>query len=41
MNDLTQTKPGGITLLGLLLALGLIVGGWALGSEIKGIRLGD
>lgn len=32
---------GGTTLLGLLLALGLIVGGWALGTEIKATRLGD
>jgi hypothetical protein len=41
MNGLNETKPLGMTLLGLLLALGLILGGWALGSEIKGIRLGD
>jgi hypothetical protein len=41
MNDLNRTKYGEITSLGLLLALGLIAGGWALGSEIKGIRLGD
>jgi hypothetical protein len=41
MNDLNQTRPSGITLLGLLVAVGLIVGGWTLGSEIKGIRLGD
>jgi len=41
MDDANRPKPAGITLLGLLLALGLIVGGWALGTEIKGIRLGD
>jgi len=31
----------GNTLLGVLLALGLIIGGWVLGSEIKATRLGD
>jgi hypothetical protein len=31
----------GNTVLGVLLALGLIVGGWVLGSEIKATRLGD
>ena len=31
----------GMALLGLLLAVGLIVGGWALGSQIKATRLGD
>src|SRR5580692_8224673 len=41
MSDLNQTRAVGITLLGLLVAAGLIVGGWTLGSEIKGIRLGD
>src|SRR5436309_10408504 len=29
------------TLLGLLLALGLIIGGWALGAQIKATRLSD
>lgn len=28
-------------LLGVLLALGLVLGGWMLGSEIKATRLGD
>ena len=28
-----ETKPAGLTLLGLLLALGLILGGWALGAN--------
>jgi uncharacterized protein len=31
----------GNTVLGVLLALGLIIGGWLLGSEIKATRLGD
>lgn len=31
----------GMALLGLLLAIGLIVGGWTLGSQIKATRLGD
>ena len=28
-------------MLGLLLALGLIIGGWVLGAQIKETRLGD
>jgi len=35
------TDRGGMFLLGALLALGLIVGGWVLGAEIKATRLGD
>lgn len=31
----------GNTVLGVLLALGLVIGGWVLGSEIKATRLGD
>ena len=31
----------GNTVLGVLLALGLIIGGWVMGSEIKATRLGD
>jgi hypothetical protein len=31
----------GNVVLGVLLALGLIIGGWVLGSEIKATRLGD
>jgi uncharacterized protein len=31
----------GNTVLGVLLSLGLIIGGWVLGSEIKATRLGD
>ena len=34
-------QRGGTTLLGLLLALGLILGGWILGVEIKNTRLAD
>ena len=34
-------RSGGTTLLGLQLALGLVVGGWALGSQIKATRLAD
>lgn len=41
MNESTEWKPSAITLLGVLLSLGLIVGGWALGSEIKATRLSD
>ena len=37
----TLTDRSGATLLGLLLALGLIVGGWVLGAEIKATRLSD
>src|SRR5947208_15214765 len=35
----TQTRN--TALLGLLLALGLIIGGWTLGAEIKATRLSD
>ncbi len=41
MNVLNQVRGGGTTLLGLQLALGLVVGGWALGSQIKATRLAD
>src|SRR5215813_11857142 len=37
MNDTNR----GTLLLGMLLALGLIVGGWVLGAEIKATRLSD
>jgi hypothetical protein len=36
-----RNEPGGTTLLGLLIALGLILGGWALGAQIKATRLSD
>jgi len=39
MND--ESSHGGTTTLGVLLALGLILGGWILGSEIKATRLSD
>src|SRR6516225_4220600 len=39
MND--ESSHGGTTTLGALLALGLILGGWILGSEIKATRLSD
>lgn len=41
MNDTFRTTRGEITLLGCLLALGLIVGGWVLGAQIKAVKLGD
>src|ERR1700694_3746467 len=41
MNGTNQTSRGGIVALGLLLALGLIVGGWVLGAQIKATRLSD
>jgi len=41
MNGAGQNNRGGTAMLGLLLALGLIVGGWVLGSQIKATRLGD
>jgi hypothetical protein len=41
MSDTNQMNRGEMTLLGLLLAFGLIVGGWALGTQIKATRLGD
>ena len=40
MDDTLLTNRGGLTL-GLLLAIGLIVGGWVLGAEIKATRLSD
>ncbi len=41
MDDTNQTGRGGTAFLGLLLALGLVVGGWVLGAEIKATRLSD
>jgi len=41
MSEAAQGKPSGMMWLGLSLAVGLVVGGWVLGSEIKAIRLGD
>ena len=41
MDAPNQTARGEIALLGLLLALGLIVGGWIMGAQIKATRLSD
>lgn len=41
MNGLYQNDRGGIALLGAFVAVGLILGGWVLGSEIKATRLSD
>src|SRR5208282_4970804 len=41
MNEVSGMNRGEVTLLGCLLALGLIVGGWALGAQIKATRLAD
>jgi hypothetical protein len=41
MNGTNLNDRGSIALLGVLLALGLIVGGWTLGAEIKATRLSD
>lgn len=41
MSDTNQTNRGGLALLGLLLALGFVFGGWVLGTQIKATRLGD
>ncbi|MGH9681352.1 MAG: SIMPL domain-containing protein [Candidatus Acidiferrales bacterium] len=41
MNGSNPVKHGEMVILGLLLALGLILGGWALGAQIKATRLGD
>ena len=40
MTDTNQMNRAGMTM-GSLLALGLIVGGWMLGTEIKATRLSD
>lgn len=41
MADLYENEGRGRIGLGVLIAFGLIVGGWALGGQIKAIRLGD
>ena len=41
MNDAKQSDRRGMGLLGLLLALGFVAGGWVLGAQIKATRLGD
>jgi len=37
----SEKSSGGTAPLGVLLAIGLILGGWVLGSQIKATRLGD
>jgi hypothetical protein len=41
MNGTNLNDRGTAALLGVLLALGLIIGGWILGVEIKATRLSD
>jgi hypothetical protein len=41
MNDIKQTVRGGTMLPALLIAIGMIIGGWALGAQIKATRLSD
>ena len=41
MDGVRQTGLGNTALLGFLLALGLILGGWFLGAQIKATRLSD
>lgn len=41
MNGIGESNYRGTALLGALLALGLVVGGWALGAQIKATRLAD
>jgi hypothetical protein len=41
MNDGRRVSGGDLAPLGLLIAIGLIVGGWLLGSQIKATRLAD
>src|SRR6516162_5742668 len=41
MNGTNQTDRGSTILFGTLLALGLVLGGWVLGAEIKATRLSD
>ncbi len=36
-----QTNRGEVAVLGLMVAIGFIVGCWVLGAQIKAIRLGD
>ena len=41
MNSTYEPNRSGSALLGLLLALGLIIGAWVLGAQIKATRLSD
>src|SRR5579871_5007298 len=41
MSDADRTNWRGMVSMGALLALGLIIGGWTLGTQIRATRLGD
>ena len=41
MDEQSQKFRADLVVFGALIALGLVLGGWLLGSEIKAIRLGD
>jgi hypothetical protein len=41
MESTKPTQSAGVGTLGLLIALGLIFGGWVLGAQIKATRLSD
>ncbi|MGH9740217.1 MAG: SIMPL domain-containing protein [Candidatus Acidiferrales bacterium] len=41
MSDGNEIQRGEFAIAGLLLAIGLVVGGWLLGAQIKAVRLGD
>lgn len=41
MSDTRETNPGVYVPLGFLLAAGMIIGGWVLGTQIKATRLAD
>jgi hypothetical protein len=41
MNSASPTERRSTALLGILLALGLVIGGWVLGAQIKATRLSD
>jgi uncharacterized protein len=41
MNGTDRRDRGELVVLGFLVALGLIIGGWLLGSQIKATRLSD
>jgi uncharacterized protein len=41
MSDTYSNEGGGRALMGVLIGVGLVLGGWALGAQIKATRLGD
>ncbi|HTB91922.1 MAG TPA: SIMPL domain-containing protein [Candidatus Sulfotelmatobacter sp.] len=41
MSDAYSNEGRGRVLMGVLIAVGLVLGGWALGAQIKATRLGD